>query len=149
MSFPTGLTGVTSTLQDLQSTRAVVTTEQALAAPQVTSPVTGSANDANFFEEDEEGWAGLPFYSIVKAMSDAGDGMPISFFWALFIGMFAIGLGFMAIQFTQSLLMAALAMGGALAFGALIGGGLIPMWVIFAYVPMAGALLLLRPKFPV
>ena len=146
LSFPTGVTGVASTLGDLQSTRAVVTTEQALVAPQVTSPVSGSANAGNLFEESEEGWAGLPFYGIVNAMANAGDGMPISFFWALFIGMLTIGLGFMAIQFTQSLLIAAIAMGGGLAFGGLIGNGLIPLWVLFAYIPMAGALIMLRPK---
>ena len=148
MSYPVAATGVTVTVGGLETTREGLTFAEALRVPDAASPVTGSAVDSNLFSQNETGFTGLPGNTLVQAMASAGDGLPVRFIWAIFLGLGAIALGIMAMHFTQSVFFAALGMGAGLAFAFLIGNGLVGGWTIFLFAALAAALILLRPKVP-
>ena len=151
MSFPTAITGVSSTVGTLRSTRTQLTTQQALTVPQVASAVTGSATDSNIFSTaaGESGFSSLPGDSLVSAISTAGDGLPKRFVWFIFIGFLVIGMGAIALKFTANLMIAALTMGAGLGLWMAVGNGLMPGWVLFVFVPMAGALIMMRRGVPI
>lgn len=146
MSFPVRSSTISSTVGDLTTTRTAVTRAQALAPKNIASPVTGAAVDPNIFETGETGYTALPLFDIMTAISTAGDDLPIRFVWALFIGIGGAVLGIVVLQLTGSLLAAAIGMAVMMTLGAVVGGGLIPGWTVFVFVPIAGAFILMRPK---
>jgi hypothetical protein len=150
MSFPSHPSGVSSTVGSMTALRSAPAAQQVkLGIPQITSPVTGTAVSDNLFNLDETGWAELPGYSIVNTMATAGDGLPIRFVWYLMLGFLTIMLGFWILNLTQSLFAA----GGAMALGIgaalAIGGGLMPGWVIFVFIPVALGIILFRKGLPI
>ena len=149
MSFPSQPTGVSTTVGSMTTQQSPASAQTARGVPQVVSPVTGAAVSNNLFNLDETGWAALPGYDMVNTMSSAGSGLPVQFIWYLFLGFITIMLGFFALNMTQSLFAA----GGAMAIGIgasmAIGGGLMPGWIIFAFLPIALGLVLLRPRLAI
>jgi len=149
MSFPTQPSGVDTTVGSMTAIRAATSAQIALGVPQMTSPVTGTAVSDNLFNLDETGWATLPGYDIVNSMSTAGDGLPIQFVWYIFLGFLIIMGGFFALNLTQSLFAAAVTMGIGIGAALAIGGGLMPGWVIFVFIPIAVGLIFLRPRLAI
>ncbi len=143
MSFPVAPSDVVSTTDPIVSTRTQLTFERAITVPAVVSAVTGSATADNLFG-DETGYIGLPGFGIVKAIADSSD-TPIRFIWFIFLGLFIIGSGAGVLMLTHSMVMAAAAMAAAMGLAGAIGSGLMPLWMIFVFVPMAGVLILVRP----
>ncbi len=149
MSFPSQVSGVTTTVGSMSALRDPPSAQKALGFPQITSPVTGSAVSDNLFNLDETGWAALPGYDIVNSMATAGDGLPIQFVWYIFLGFIIIMAGFFALNLTQSLFAAGAAMALGVGAAIAIGGGLMPGWIIFIYIPVAIGLVLLRPRLAI
>ena len=144
MSYPVAPAAVTATTDPIVSTRTQLTFERALTVPAVVSAVTGSATADNLFG-DETGFVGLPGFGIVTTISEAGDGVPIRFVWFIFLGLFIIGAGAGVLLLTNSMVMSAAAMAAAMGLAGAIGNGLLPLWIIFVFVPIAGVLILVRP----
>ena len=149
MSFPAQPTGLDTTVGSMTAIRDATTAQMNLGVPQMTSPVTGSAVSDNLFNLDETGWAELPGYDIINSMSTAGDGLPIQFVWYIFLGFLIIMGGFFALNLTQSLFAAATTMGVGFGAALAIGGGLMPGWVIFVFIPIAIGLIFLRPRLAI
>ena len=153
MSFPTLPTGVSTTVGSMTALRAAPSAQTARGIPQVTSPVTGTAVSANIFNTDETGWAGLPGYQLVNTMATAGEGdgggLPVQFIWYIMLGLVTIMLGFFALNLTQSLFAAGVAMALGLGASIAMGGGLIPGWVIFVFIPVAIGMIFLRPRLAI
>ena len=149
MSFPALPSGVTTTVGSMSTLRSAPSAQTARGVPQITAPVTGAAVSNNLFNLDETGWSGLPGYPIVNTMATAGDGLPVQFIWYIMLGLVTIMLGFFALNLTQSLFAAGVAM--ALGIGASIamGGGLIPGWTIFVFIPIAIGMVFLRPRLAI
>ena len=57
--------------------------------------------------------------------------------------------GFFALNLTQSLFAAAVTMGIGIGAALAIGGGLMPGWVIFVFIPIAVGLIFLRPRLAI
>ncbi len=148
MSFPVVPSGVSSTTASMESTRAQVTGQQALVAPQVAWEVSGAATSANLFNLDETGPVGIPGRQAIVAISEAGPGLPIRFVWLMFLGVIIIGMGFTTIILTKNLFYSALVMAAGFGLMIAIGDGLVPGWTIFIYAPMAGVLVWLRKGLP-
>jgi hypothetical protein len=149
MSFPAQPSGVSTTVGSMTAIRSAPSAQTALGVPQVTSPVTGAAVSPNLFTLDETGWAALPGYAVINSMSTAGDGLPIQFVWYIFLGFFIIMAGFFALNLTQSLFAAAVTMALGIGAALAIGGGLLPGWVIFVFIPIATGLIFLRPRLAI
>jgi hypothetical protein len=149
MSFPALPSGVTTTVGSMTALRAPPSAQTARGIPQVTSPVTGTAVSANIFNTDETGWTGLPGYQLVNTMATAGDGLPVQFIWYIMLGLVTIMLGFFALNLTQSLFAAGVAMALGLGASIAMGGGLIPGWVIFVFIPVAIGMIFLRPRLAI
>jgi hypothetical protein len=149
MSFPSQPSGLDTTVGSMTALRDPTTAQINLGIPQFTSPVTGSAVSANLFNLDETGWAELPGYSIINSMSTAGDGLPIQFVWYIFLGFLIIMGGFFALNLTNSLFASAATMGVGIGAALAIGGGLMPGWVIFVFLPIAIGLVFLRPRLAI
>jgi hypothetical protein len=146
LSYPVSRAGINNSIAPIKTTRVGVTAEQALTVADVASPVTGSAVSGNLFEQDEDGFAGLPFQELIEAMA-SGAQSPIRFYWAIFMGFLALVLMFLAYHLTGgSLLFGGLAGGAGMGFAIAIGDGLIPGWSVFLFAALAGALLLIRAK---
>ncbi|MGH7774639.1 MAG: hypothetical protein ACREQA_20640 [Candidatus Binatia bacterium] len=147
MSFPVQLTDITTIVGPLRPTTVVLTQEQALGIQAITAAVTGAAVDSQIFNTDETG-SFLPGWGLVKVASDNAR-IPIAWFWSFFglIAILATGVLFSK-MFSQNIMVPAIAMGVMILFWGLIGNALIPLWVLFIYVPIALALLLLRPRLP-
>jgi hypothetical protein len=149
MSFPALPTGVSTTVGSMTALRAPPSAQTARGIPQVTSPVTGTAVSDNIFNTDETGWTGLPGYQLVNTMATAGDGLPVQFIWYIMLGLVTIMLGFFALNLTQSLFAAGVAMALGLGASIAMGGGLIPGWVIFVFIPVAIGMIFLRPRLAI
>ena len=149
MSFPALPSGVSTTVGSMTALRAAPSAQTARGIPQVTSPVTGTAVSDNIFNTDETGWTGLPGYQLVDTMATAGDGLPVQFIWYIMLGLVTIMLGFFALNLTQSLFAAGVAMALGLGASIAMGGGLIPGWVIFVFIPVAIGMIFLRPKLAI
>ncbi len=148
MSFPVAPSGITNTEEPLESTDVPLTTQQALRIQNVTSEVSGVATSSNIFSEDV-GFVGLPGQGIVDAISSAGDGLPTRFVWFIFLGLFTIGIGMVVMMLTGELVIAAVAMAVAMGIEGAIGGGLLPLWTLYTYIPMVATYLLFRKGFPI
>tara|TARA_R110000824_G_scaffold21231_4_gene79428 strand:- start:293 stop:706 length:414 start_codon:yes stop_codon:yes gene_type:complete len=133
--------------------RAPPSAQTARGIPQVTSPVTGTAVSDNIFNTNETGWTGLPGYQLVNTMATAGEGggggLPVQFIWYIMLGLVTIMLGFFALNLTQSLFAAGVAMALGLGASIAMGGGLIPGWVIFVFIPVAIGMIFLRPRLAI
>ena len=149
MSFPSLPSNVDTSVGSMEAIRETVSGQLRQGFSQVTVPVTGSAVSPNVFNLNETGWVGLPGYAVVNSMADAGDGLPVQFVWYIILGLIVIMLGFFALNLTQSILIAAVAMGVGLGVCSAIGGGLIPGWMVFVFLPIAGGLVLLRPRLAI
>jgi hypothetical protein len=149
MSFPALPSGVSTTVGSMSALRSAPSAQTARGVPQVTSPVTGTAVSDNIFNTGETGWTGLPGYQLVNTMATAGDGLPVQFIWYIMLGLVTIMLGFFALNLTQSLFAAAVAMALGLGASIAMGGGLIPGWVIFVFIPVAIGMIFLRPRLAV
>lgn len=148
MSFPVAPSGISNSADPLESTEPVLTTQQALRSQEVTSEVSGAATSPNIFSQ-EAGFEGLPGQGIVNAISGAGDGLPKRFVWFIFLGLFTIGIGMVVLMLTGELLIAAVAMAVAMGIEGAIGGGLLPLWTLYTYIPMVATYLLFRRGFPI
>jgi hypothetical protein len=152
MSFPIGPSTITSSTDPITSTADALPNARALAGQDVAQAVTGSATSARLFPAagDEGGFVGLPLNDLVNEMSTVGDGLPVRFVWFIFLGIATIGAGMLAIHLTSNLFIAAGAMAAVMGFQMVIGStGLLPGWILFAFVPLAAAFLLFRRGFPV
>ena len=149
MSFPARQGGFDTTVGSMTAIRGASSAEINLGIPQFTSPVTGAAVSDNLFNLDETGWAALPGYDIINSMSTAGDGLPIQFVWYIFLGFLIIMGGFFALNLTNSLFASAATMGVGIGAALAIGGGLMPGWVIFVFIPIAVGLVFLRPRLAI
>jgi hypothetical protein len=152
MSFPIGPSTITSSTDPITSTADPLPNARALAGQDVAQAVTGSATSAQLFPAagDEGGFAGLPLNDLVNEMSTVGDGLPVRFVWFIFLGIATIGAGMLAIHLTSNLFIAAGAMAAVMGFQMVIGStGLLPGWILFAFIPLAAAFLLFRRGFPV
>jgi hypothetical protein len=149
MSFPARQGGFDTTVGSMTAIRGASSAEINLGVPQFTSPVTGAAVSNNLFNLDETGWAALPGYDIINSMSTAGDGLPIQFVWYIFLGFLIIMGGFFALNLTNSLFASAATMGVGIGAALAIGGGLMPGWVIFVFIPIAVGLVFLRPRLAI
>jgi hypothetical protein len=149
MSFPALPSGVSTTVGSMTALRAPPSAQTARGVPQITSPVSGAAVSANIFNTDETGWTGLPGYQLVNTMATAGDGLPVQFIWYIMLGLVTIMLGFFALNLTQSLFAAGVAMALGLGASIAMGGGLIPGWVIFVFIPVAIGMIFLRPRLAI
>ena len=81
-------------------------------------------------------------------IAEAGDGLPKRFVWFIFLGLFTIGIGMVVLMLTGELLIAAVAMAVAMGIEGAIGGGLLPLWTLYTYIPMVATYLLFRRGFP-
>lgn len=149
MSFPALPSGLSTTVGSMTALRAAPSAQTARGVPQVTSPVTGAAVSANIFNTDETGWTGLPGYQLVNTMATAGDGLPVQFIWYIMLGLVTVMLGFFALNLTQSLFAAGAAMALGLGASIAMGGGLIPGWTIFVFLPVAIGMVFLRPRLAI
>ena len=148
-SFPAQPDGVETTVGAMTALTPASAARPRIGVAQVTSPVTGVAVSDNLFNLDETGWAELPGYGLVNTMATAGDGLPAQFIWYIFLGFVTIMLGFFALNLTQSLFAAGAAMALGIAASIAIGGGLMPGWTIFVFLPIAIGLVLLRPRLAI
>jgi hypothetical protein len=152
MSFPIGPSTITSSTDPITSTADPLPNARALAGQDVAQAVTGSATSAKLFPAagDEGGFVGLPLNDLVNEMSTVGDGLPVRFVWFIFLGIATIGAGMLAIHLTSNLFIAAGAMAAVMGFQMAIGStGLLPGWILFAFIPLAAAFLLFRRGFPI
>ncbi len=149
MSFPSLPSGVSSTVGSMTALRSAPSAQTARGVPQVTSPVTGAAVSDNIFNTAETGWTGLPGYQLVDTMATAGDGLPAQFIWYIILGLVTIMLGFFALNLTQSLFAAGVAMALGLGASVAMGGGLLPGWTIFVFIPIAIGMIFLRPRLAI
>ena len=152
MSFPIGPSTITSSTAPITSTADPLPNARSLAGQDVAQAVTGSATSARLFPAagDEGGFVGLPLNDLVNEMSTVGDGLPVRFVWFIFLGIATIGAGMMAVHLTSNLFIAAGAMAAVMGFQMAIGStGLLPGWILFAFIPLAAAFLLFRRGFPV
>ena len=132
MSFPIGPSTITSSTAPITSTADPLPNPRALAGQDVAQAVTGSATSAKLFPDASEGggFTGLPLNDLVNEMSTIGAGM-------------------MAVHLTSNLFIAAGAMAAVMGFQMAIGTtGLLPGWILFAFIPLAAAYLLFRRGFP-
>ena len=151
MSFPIGPSTITSSTAPITSTADPLPNPRALAGQDVAQAVTGSATSAKLFPDASEGggFTGLPLNDLVNEMSTVGDGLPVRFVWFIFLGIATIGAGMMAVHLTSNLFIAAGAMAAVMGFQMAIGTtGLLPGWILFAFIPLAAAYLLFRRGFP-
>ncbi len=148
-SFPSQPDGVATTVGAMTALSPASAARASIGVPQITSPVTGVAVSSNLFNLDETGWAELPGYDIVNTMATAGDGLPAQFIWYIFLGFITIMLGFFALNLTQSIFAAGAAMALGISASIAIGGGLMPGWTIFVFLPIALGLVLLRPRLAI
>ena len=151
MSFPIGPSTITSSTAPITSTADPLPNARALAGQDVAQAVTGSATSAKLFPDASEGggFTGLPLNDLVNEMSTVGDGLPVRFVWFIFLGIATIGAGMMAVHLTSNLFIAAGAMAAVMGFQMAIGTtGLLPGWILFAFIPLAAAYLLFRRGFP-
>jgi hypothetical protein len=152
MSFPIGPSTITSSTAPITSTADPLPNARSLAGQDVAQAVTGSATSARLFPAagDEGGFVGLPLNDLVNEMSTVGDGLPVRFVWFIFLGIATIGAGMLAVHLTSNLFIAAGAMAAVMGFQMAIGStGLLPGWILFAFIPLAAAFLLFRRGFPV
>ena len=151
MSYPLGPSTVTSNTDPITSTADPLPNARSLVGQDVAQAVTGSATSAKLFPAagDEGGFVGLPLNDLVNEMSTVGDGLPVRFVWFIFLGIATIGAGMMAVHLTSNLFIAAGAMAAVMGFQMAIGTtGLLPGWILFAFIPLAAAYLLFRRGFP-
>ncbi len=151
MSYPIGPSSITSSTAPITSTADLLPDARALAGQDVAQAVTGSATSAKLFPDASEGggFTGLPLNDLVNEMSTVGDGLPVRFVWFIFLGIATIGAGMMAVHLTSNLFIAAGAMAAVMGFQMAIGTtGLLPGWILFAFIPLAAAYLLFRRGFP-
>lgn len=147
MSFSVGSSTINADTDAIETTRTArdpLATPVAHGIPEVVSQVTGDATAENLFNQDELGFAALPGQSLVEAMAGASDGLPIRFVWFIFIGFFIVGAGVIAMRLTGMLVIAIIVMGIGLGIWVMVGDGIIPGWIIFAYLPVAAAFVLVR-----
>lgn len=144
MSFPVAPAGVSATTDPIESTRTQLTFERAITTPAVVSAVSGSATSANLFGDDT-GFEGLPFQGLMEAISTAGTGLPLRFVWFIFLGLAILGAGAAVLLLTKSMVLSSLAMAAVMGLAGAIGDGLMPLWMIFVYTPMAAILIMIRP----
>ena len=152
MSYPIGPSTITNTTAPITSTADPLPNARSLAGQDVAQAVTGSATSARLFPAagDEGGFVGLPLNDLVNDMSTVGDGLPVRFVWFIFLGIATIGAGMLAVHLTSNLFIAAGAMAAVMGFQMAIGStGLLPGWILFAFIPLAGSFLLFRRGFPV
>ena len=152
MSYPIGPSTITNTTAPITSTADPLPNARSLAGQDVAQGVTGSATSARLFPAagDEGGFTGLPLNDLVNDMSTVGDGLPVRFVWFIFLGIATIGAGILAVHLTSNLFIAAGAMAAVMGFQMAIGStGLLPGWILFAFIPLAGSFLLFRRGFPV
>jgi len=152
MSYPIGPSTITSSTAPITSTADPLPNARSLAGQDVAQAVTGSATSARLFPAagDEGGFVGLPLNDLVNEMSTVGDGLPVRFVWFIFLGIATIGAGMLAVHLTSNLFIAAGAMAAVMGFQMVIGStGLLPGWILFAFIPLAAAFLLFRRGFPV
>jgi hypothetical protein len=152
MSYPIGPSTITSSTAPITSTADPLPNPRSLAGQDVAQAVTGSATSARLFPAagDEGGFVGLPLNDLVNEMSTVGDGLPVRFVWFIFLGIATIGAGMLAVHLTSNLFIAAGAMAAVMGFQMAIGStGLLPGWILFAFIPLAAAFLLFRRGFPV
>ena len=152
MSYPIGPSTITSSTAPITSTADPLPNARSLAGQDVAQAVTGSATSARLFPAagDEGGFTGLPLNDLVNDMSTVGDGLPVRFVWFIFLGIATIGAGILAVHLTSNLFIAAGAMAAVMGFQMAIGStGLLPGWILFAFIPLAGSFLLFRRGFPV
>ena len=152
MSFPIGPSTITNTTAPITSTADALPNARSLAGQDVAQAVTGSATSGRLFPAagDEGGFVGLPLNDLVNDMSTVGDGLPVRFVWFIFLGIATIGAGMLAVHLTSNLFIAAGAMAAVMGFQMAIGStGLLPGWILFAFIPLAGSFLLFRRGFPV
>ena len=150
MSYPLGVSGnvVTSAIDPLRSTRNPLTPRDALSGTNITSGVSGAATNDNLFGE-ETGFEGLPLNSLVQALANVDNALPARFIWFIFLGIFIIGAGAAVFMMTRSLVAAAAAMAAIMGFAGAVGDGLMPLWIIFVFIPIAAVFILIRPgKLP-
>tara|TARA_R110002020_G_scaffold6667_2_gene28246 strand:+ start:2505 stop:5762 length:3258 start_codon:yes stop_codon:yes gene_type:complete len=151
MSYPIGPSTITSSTAPIASTVPSFPNTRSLAGQDVAQAVTGSATSAKLFPDASEGggFTGLPLNDLVNEMSTVGDGLPVRFVWFIFLGIATIGAGMMAVHLTSNLFIAAGAMAAVMGFQMAIGTtGLLPGWILFAFIPLAAAYLLFRRGFP-
>jgi hypothetical protein len=151
MSYPIGPSTITSSTASITSTAELLPDARALAGQDVAQAVTGSATSAKLFPDADQGggFTGLPLNDLVNEMSTVGDGLPVRFVWFIFLGIATIGAGMMAVHLTSNLFIAAGAMAAVMGFQMAIGTtGLLPGWILFAFIPLAAAYLLFRRGFP-
>jgi hypothetical protein len=152
MSYPIGPSTITNTTAPITSTADPLPNARSLAGQDVAQAVTGSATSGRLFPAagDEGGFVGLPLNDLVNDMSTVGDGLPVRFVWFIFLGIATIGAGMLAVHLTSNLFIAAGAMAAVMGFQMAIGStGLLPGWILFAFIPLAGSFLLFRRGFPV
>ena len=82
---------------------------------------------------------------VIDAMAAASDGLPTRFVWFIFLGLTIIGAGALVIVLSHSMVAAAATMAATIGFWFAVGNGLMPGWIIFVFVPIAGILILVRP----
>ena len=151
MSYPLGPSTITSSTASITSTAESLPNTRSLAGQDVAQAVTGSATSASLFPNANQGggFTGLPLNDLVNEMSTVGDGLPVRFVWFIFLGIATIGAGMMAVHLTSNLFIAAGAMAAVMGFQMAIGTtGLLPGWILFAFIPLAAAYLLFRRGFP-
>lgn len=150
MSFPLAVSTTSNSSDPLESTASPLTTQQALKADEIVSPVTGAATTPNLFSTEVTGDEGLPGDGIVTAISEAGDGLPKRFVWFIFIGIAIIGVGVLVVHLSGDLMIAAAAMAGMMGVVMALGQGqgLLPGYTLFVFIPLAGSFLLFRRGFP-
>lgn len=147
MTFPVQLANISTFVGPLMTTHVVISQEQALGPQSLTAAVTGAAVDAQLFNTTETG-SFLPGHGLVNVAATNAK-IPIAWFWAFFALLTILATGVLfARLFSANLMVPAIAMGVMLLFWGLIGDGLIPLWTLFIYLPVALAFLLLRPRLP-
>ncbi len=146
MSFPVSLAGIGSTTGILTSTRAVLSAEQVLSAGDVFPGVTGAAVSSNLFNQDETGFATLPFQSYIEAVA-TGTELPLKFWWIVFAGLGSITLGLAAFFFSHgSLMLGGIGMAAGMGVAAAIGDGLLPGWSAMIAIVIIFSLIVLRNR---
>lgn len=147
MSFPIQPSGTSISTAPMRSTESQTATSPGLPIQDVAAAVTGSATSPNIFGPGT-GFTGLPGQGIVEAISTAGDGLPESFVWKIFLGVFIIGAGFVALILTGDLIIAAAAMALVMGFQMAVGNGLLEGYIIFLFLALASGFFLFRKGLP-
>ena len=127
-------TTTTVTTLPLESTR---DPHLLVIGPRAPSIASAAAPPPNLFGSDTGSF--LPGYSLINdVFSNAGNqGLPVRLFWVLFFTTIIISMGFVATAATKSLGLGVVVMGILLAGVTQMGTGIIPLWTLFVYVPIA------------